>query len=462
MIFIPGDITSPSVRARLNASIAQAKALRGSIAYWTIPPSFLDQNFVKLLNSGSSYCCVDLQRPTKIDQLGHFFALGAHQFHLHCRRLKTNGKYHSTNRLLHTKLLLFDFPNGEAEIWIGSHNFTGAALTGLNLEASIVVPSAPGTDLYEQVRTYLDHIRSKCHPFDPARIADYEALQGLPDDFTPVDDLHQVLDLITDDILSLPGKTVLLLGDDSNELARFKVAGTNSSHPSLVEVADRRTGHTRLIRVRVQSTGYVHGDNAASYGITFTPRPYAIRLGGLPAFINTREKEFGRAELRRFKFWVNLELLELLPESAYLLPPTPRPQRAKWVVDPVGTQQMYALAESLPLLVEEQQSALLISGKPEKQSRLPVIEEPDFLVNGSLGRERVLRGEDYSLTLEQELRSVSISDVQSFYEEWFQRPYFSPEAQRGSLALPAGATQVPERLQSLKRKLLRRQQLRLE
>ncbi|TYZ12719.1 hypothetical protein FY528_05360 [Hymenobacter lutimineralis] len=403
-----------------------------------------------------------MQRPTRIDQLGHFFARGAHQFYLHCRRLKTNDKYHSTNRLLHTKLLLFDFPNGEAEIWFGSHNFTAAALTGLNLEASIVIPSAPGTGLYEQVRIYLDHIRSKCHPFDPSRIADYRALQDLPEEFTSDDDLHQVLDLITDDVPGLPGKTVLLLGDDSSELARFEVAGAGSGRPSLVEVADRRTGHTRLMRVRVQSTGYVQGGNAASYGITFTPRPYAIRLGGLPAFINTREKEFGRAELRRFKYWVNLELLELLPESAYLLPPTPRPQRAKWVVDPIGTQQIYALPEYLPLLAEEQQSSLLIPAKLKKPGRQAVIEEPDFLAAGSLGSERALRVADYSPTLEQELRSVSISDVQAFYEEWFQRPYFSPEAQRGSIALPEASTQVPERLKSLKRKLLRRQQLRLE
>ena len=449
MHFLPQDISHPSVLTQLNASIAKSVLLRGSIAYWTIPPSSLHSNFFRLLTIGSpSFCCVDLQLPTKAQNLAHFFARGAHQFYLHCRRLKTNDKYHSTSRLLHTKLLLLDFPDGEAEIWIGSHNFTAAALTGLNLEASMVIPCTQGSDLYEKVRVYLEHIRSKCHLFDPSRIADYLALQGIPEGNLN-DDLYDVLDLITDDIMRLPSKTVLLLGDHKSELRRFQVAGDERGRPSLVEVLDRNTGQSRLMRAAVQSSGSIHGRNATSYGITFTPRPYAIRLGGLPAFVNIREKEFGRNELRPFNYWVNIELTKILPITAQLLAPTPRPKRAEWVTDGAATNQIRTEQDYLPNLFNDYQTYEL---RNDLRQTLTV-QQPDFLApEFSQASQRTV--DATSRTLEQELDSVNLFDVQAFYEEWFQRRFFSPEAQRGALAFGEAPIHIPEHLKRFKRKLL--------
>ncbi len=38
--------------------------------------------------------------------------------------------------LLHAKMLLFWMPDGTAELWVGSHDWTKRALLGLNVEAS--------------------------------------------------------------------------------------------------------------------------------------------------------------------------------------------------------------------------------------------------------------------------------------------------------------------------------------
>ena len=462
MIFLPEDFTAAAILPRLNHSLARAEALRGAIAYWTIPPSLLDLNFCQLLSQSSSFCCVDLQWPTDVGHLAHFFALKAHNLYLHCRRLKTNDKQPSAKRLLHTKLLLLDLPGGEAEVWIGSHNFTAAALGGLNLEAGLVIPCPQGSAFYEQVRAYLEYIRARCHRFDPDRLADYRALQDPSKKLPTDDDLHEVLELLTENVAGLAGKTVLLLGDEPSELNKFQAAATTRGRPSLVEAADIHSGQTRLLRARVQSSGYVRDGNATSSGITFSSRPYALRLYGLPAYVNTREKEFGHRELKRFRYWVNIELTELLPAAAYVAPPSPQPQRAKWVPDYAADAEL--TARELPAEMAQHPFASELFPRREKDETV-LIESPDFLIEKHAPyRYNTLEQTNMvslaNLPLEAGLREAGLPEVRQFYEQWFELQFFSAEAQRGTLALQASPAALPPSLQALRRALLRKQQLR--
>jgi HKD family nuclease len=79
--------------------------------------------------------------------------------------------------LLHPKQLLFDYKDEPAELWVGSHNWTARALTGVNIEASLRVRLSSDSKLYADAAAFLDAIRANCVPFDVTAVNYYKWLQ---------------------------------------------------------------------------------------------------------------------------------------------------------------------------------------------------------------------------------------------------------------------------------------------
>ena len=86
--------------------------------------------------------------------------------------------------LLHPKVLLFNANDGGAELWVGSHNWTARALTGVNIEGSLVIRLQRDAELYVRVAEFLDDVRHRCQAFDAAATDYYKWLQGLDADET--------------------------------------------------------------------------------------------------------------------------------------------------------------------------------------------------------------------------------------------------------------------------------------
>lgn len=174
---------------RLQITVKQAVTMRGAIAFWTVKPNFVVQNFAQLLAADESFICVDLHQPTNIDVLDELLQnvqchdQNQQHVYLHLRELKGQTEEHGSNTnmphdLLHLKTLLFDFTDGTAEIWVGSHNWTRRAMLGLNIEATVVLRVPQGGQLYNDTKQMLEQTRALCEPFAPRLKKFYKWLQG--------------------------------------------------------------------------------------------------------------------------------------------------------------------------------------------------------------------------------------------------------------------------------------------
>jgi len=112
------------IKERLIRSIKDSHSLRAAVAYFNLNHTELD-GLGELLSQPDSFICVDIGLPTELLQLKRLDELckNVHLFH------HSDGFF----GCLHAKLLLFTLKEENiAEIWIGSQNFTLAAINGPN------------------------------------------------------------------------------------------------------------------------------------------------------------------------------------------------------------------------------------------------------------------------------------------------------------------------------------------
>jgi HKD family nuclease len=221
---LPADWKNRSVVPRLNQTLEVARALYASIAFWTISPGYLSARLEQLLAKSPSFCCVDLRGGTNLNRLLAFHDARASELFLFLRKVTQSSELALNRHLLHTKLLLFDLPDGQAELWVGSHNFTAYSLGGGNREASVVLTISRRTKLYQQAKAYLLALRQECIQFDRAQLGQYKQLQGADDD--PELECY-VLPLFWDSqrhqrgLHTLADQTALLLTRDAKTGARL-------------------------------------------------------------------------------------------------------------------------------------------------------------------------------------------------------------------------------------------------
>ena len=82
------------------------------------------------MGQGNSFYCVDFNDTLRLSQLDECVAAGVTQIYLHLRRVRGDNPLHLPTNLMHSKVLLLDLQDGEAEIWVGSYNHTSRAWNG--------------------------------------------------------------------------------------------------------------------------------------------------------------------------------------------------------------------------------------------------------------------------------------------------------------------------------------------
>jgi hypothetical protein len=122
--------------------------------------------------------------PTDLDALGELAVAMPGRVYIHRGYFLPEEVNHDRS-LMHSKTVYIENGQGDVHILVGSHNWTGQALDGNNLEASVHVRCPRGDLFADQVRTHIDRCVAESEVFDPSRLDDYKAIQvalhGWPD-----------------------------------------------------------------------------------------------------------------------------------------------------------------------------------------------------------------------------------------------------------------------------------------
>jgi len=340
--FLPEVPDKRSVVARLNESIKQAGAFYGAVCFWSIGPDVLDERLVELLGQSGSFCIVDIHIPTNFDNLSLFHQEGGTNFYIFAKQIKVKtGEYYLLRHLLHTKMLVFDMPGNQAEVWIGSHNFTLQALRGINREASMIFSCQQGDPVYMQARTYLESVLADpdCKPFDPSKLHDYKKLQGIPEEEVEVG--CYVLPLAWDSHLmpTLSYQTVTLVGNDEEE-GRQLFRHNGEKVPLAIRAYDLASDSIRHFSAIVQNQGIIDPNVPSSFDLDFGPRHLAVRPNGIMPYVAPLSEPLTSVQLLEYRFWATVRILDELPEPLDW-EPIQRISKAIWETNDEITYELY-------------------------------------------------------------------------------------------------------------------------
>jgi hypothetical protein len=254
-----------SVRDRIKALVDRSTTVRGAVAFWALSSITYGREFAKKIG-GEGFLCVDIQRPTNIDALVDLRECDANVL-LHLWRASGNTELPGTlgipKNLMHSKIMLFDFADGRATAWIGSHNGTNRAICGLNIETSLLVHISQDSALYKQMRNHLSIIRSRCQMLDLGLVDYYRWLQG-----DQVD--RKIIELGDPEGKIATGDQFVLLLTEQTDAKQLKTVGDNV----LLSFTDEG-GNERFFEGEVGQTGSL----SSFPSLGFPVRRYAWRQG---------------------------------------------------------------------------------------------------------------------------------------------------------------------------------------
>ena len=192
--------------------------LRMCVAFWTHKPSHIA---IQILKREKSTICADIHKPTDIDKLDALVGRGVKNVFLFLYR--NREKNYQQTPLLHSKIFLFDFGDGSAEIWMGSQNFTRSALSGINCESIHILKTTVDSKIYSEVDKYIDFIKQCCEDvqgqFDREKKEFYKELQQIRIKSNPL----YVLDVLgTRSSFSTGDSIILIVDSASNDQNEFK------------------------------------------------------------------------------------------------------------------------------------------------------------------------------------------------------------------------------------------------
>ncbi len=328
--FLPSNIVDRNITGRLQVSLETCKSVTGSIAYWSLGIGAINHQLLRALGKPNSSMCVDLQWPTDLKNIaGIVNSLREYtDIPVMYICLRKNLYSRETVSKLHTKLLVFDMGDGNWEIWTGSHNFTDAALKGGNLEAMILIQGHVDDPQFEQilceVQDYLTGILRFCEPFDPQKIAYYEALRGTPNDKNLVNAqdyvIARVLSLRSELADQLAGETIILLGNLSEELSHIQSRNRGGSEVYL-RIKDIDSGIVYTYKAKIRPSDLI--DNASSSNVSFNDRRWAVRKASrkgqsiAPPILQDKINVDNRL-IRDNKYYINIELKELIEKNIHV------------------------------------------------------------------------------------------------------------------------------------------------
>jgi len=322
-------MTTPDVSRKLAQAMSNAVRMRSAIAFWTISGGDrLGIEALRLLRNAGSFMCVDIHRPTNLDVL-HSMSVNSANLFLHLRQInialaKKSPEYAHLvadgmpKHLMHQKTVLLDYQGGEAELWVGSHNWTGRALKGPNVESSVVINLKQESDVYREAVSNLERVRDICKPMDVNKLAWYKALQGGDDPF----EMITALRLTKYDDMDLRGQLIYLVGTNERQLSQ-RLRSLNRDF--LVEVTDQPSRKTVLYDAEVRQTNHLPmSATPAPAPILTTPARWAEKIGSTYPTLQAAGLPPARI-LNNSAYWVSIQLRDQVPGELYEMDRRPSP-----------------------------------------------------------------------------------------------------------------------------------------
>jgi hypothetical protein len=381
------EITGHEVASRLRRSLKESASLRAAVAYWCVGIAELGQDIVGRLR-GDGFLCVDIHLPTDIDKLEEMVSGGANVFLylFHPNPQPGDLKLQVPPHLLHPKMLLFDFDSAPSELWVGSHNWTARALTGVNIEASLRLLLEQGSAVYISAAKFLDDVRLRCVPFDLTAVDYYKWLQGLA-----FEEPIWVLGLRGSRSMLDSRQKLTVFGKTEEDYRNLKSVDKNI----VVSLLDESAGQEFLFEATVSDTGHLSGA-----GVDFDSRLYAAHDGSLRPQL--RGPEVPPPSVRSAsRSWATIGLIEELIGATFELPPTER-----WVVGEEDAAGLRLSAElrtwfprpDRPLVMKPVPRDVFEGRHPAEHDAALMLRAGPTLIRRKLVRAKRLSGQHFSLT----------------------------------------------------------------
>lgn len=273
---IPTLGDSIDITARLTKLLDESQSVKAAIAFWTFSyprlASMVGSIGASAFQGPGSFICVDIQEPTNIDALASLDHSNVN-IHLNLRRLDPlQKKLTPSIGLLHTKVLVIDKNDGDAEIWVGSHNWTQFALRGPNTEATLSVLCDRLAPLYSQMTYFLQDIRDNlCDPFDKTMVDVYKQIQA--DLASKKGETAVVIEVEADDAHLIGMETILVFGNEMEDYESLKKVDGKI----ILRIHDSINMAQFVYHGKIIQTGQMESHNHHASGLSFNEvRRYAF------------------------------------------------------------------------------------------------------------------------------------------------------------------------------------------
>ena len=350
--------------------------MQGAVAYWTVGDALFADRLSPVLSRHDSFMCVDIHIPTDIDQLAQLVCKGAN-IRLFSEEIPTysDSDKKEPSYLLHSKILLFWFPDRTAELWVGSHNWTNRAILGLNIETSVIFKLDMTSRLFFDAADYLQKIKSVCSGFDLSKIDYYKDLQRYTEERTvPVIEVEAI------DAAKLGGQEITIFGTDDADLREL---GTVRRKVYLSATESRGKELEFVYPAAITQVGELNSLNPTAGPISFSERRYAFRLGRrFPELLLKRD--VSPSVVGAAKYYVTLQLAE---HDSTLNFDFPMGREGVW-------RQTYDDASPLLSRMGAEEMSLLFRGR-EPKVRTPVMQNREASTALALSDQKTTPGAQF-------------------------------------------------------------------
>lgn len=306
LCIIPPKKNCISLDPQIQTFFSESECVRAAIAFWSISEYQLQRltgnRGIQVLKNEDSFLCVDIQNPTNIDHLASLVQKGVKVF-LNIRRLPGPlAKYSTSSGLLHTKMLLSNRSNEQADFWIGSHNWTLPALEGPNKEGSMALRLDRDGALYTKVLSFLEDIRTNYYrPFDSGKVDFYKLLQEKMSQRVPGESID-VIKMEGEGVDQLQGEVIGVFGRNAKDYRDIRMV----DRQVMLLITDSKSGKEYRYSATIVQSGRLDSSNPTIQGVSFSKRRFAIVDGRLPVL--EPEQQPNSMLLSKAKFFATIQI----------------------------------------------------------------------------------------------------------------------------------------------------------
>ena len=319
------------IRSFLSSIILNAKSLKAGVAFKSLGATDISPGLVSLLSKDESFLCVDFHLPTDIGKLTALKNAGANVYIFLGKIIREIEVKGEAQNMLHPKMLLFDLlSEGEANLWIGSHNWTYSALVAGNIEASAKISLSTEDQLYTDAAEYLLELKSLCEEYDVKKEQEYLDLQDEAAGRTTA-----VIYLRGDRVDSLAGTAVSIFSSLPNDYS--EIAKATKVYVAIIENRSGMWSYYKASRLHI---GKLSQMNSRAGGVGLDQRRYAYRDSpAIPELLPA--KPVPVQVINNSAFFVTLDILRDETKKVWFKEPIKKAE--KWVIDKDGSEKLAKL-----------------------------------------------------------------------------------------------------------------------